>query len=47
MGVSAFQSVYKHLSGVCNLGKHEWLSKNEVSFQLIYSFIFWDKAQIL
>ena len=39
MGVSAFQSVHKQLSGVCNLGKHEWLS-NKVNFQLIYSFIF-------
>ena len=24
MGVSAFQSVHKQLSGVRNLGKHEW-----------------------
>ena len=29
MGVSAFQSVHKQLSGVCNLGKHEWLSNKE------------------
>ena len=40
MGISAFQSVHKQLTGVCNLGKHESLSINKVNFQLIYSFIF-------
>ena len=38
--VSAFQSVHKQLSSVCNLGKHEWLSNKKVTFQLIYSLIF-------